>query len=311
MLRTLALALVALAFIAPAHAQGGRLTLAPATPVMTADTTSGTLYYTPYAPGSGNSDLSLSLAGTAGNTLYDVFEGTGGLCLGPAWTDATHRFMPLQRSNGTLVNTENLSCATIGTGTYLGTILTDAAGGTVTVTASYGTARRWGVWNAYNRLETCLEEGEVGNALDYTSAYAYPTWGPEHSNSANNITILVGLAEEPIEVRAFQNVYSLAYYYGSGRNQGYTALAIGWNSTTVPLGIWAGLNAENFITSPNSFAVGGTLYTDHLVPPFAGYGVAYPLESDKSLGATARRVGGQDHNGNNELEAMMIACYRT
>lgn len=89
---------------------GGRLTLASGTPVMSADTTSSTLYYTQHCgttfPLSGSdtsfTELSLSLSGLTANGVYDVFAGSSGLFTGPAWSTGAFNSI----SNVTAITTD-------------------------------------------------------------------------------------------------------------------------------------------------------------------------------------------------------------
>lgn len=83
--------------------------------------------------------------------------------------------------------------------TYLGTILTDAAAaGKVSFTygasASGGTAARFGVWNAYNRVVVATRVVDTGTTYTYTSA----TIRQARASAGNQITFVYGQAEDGV-----------------------------------------------------------------------------------------------------------------
>lgn len=279
-LRTLTAA-VALATSLPAAAQiptqlpGGRLTLATGTPVMTADTTSATLYYTPYLPGFPSTELSVSLALLPAGAIFDVFtDGISSVCLGSQWANANTRTDALTRVSGVLVGPS--PCGSQGT--YLGTVQIDPTPGQITANFSYGLSRRFGVWNAYNQKRVCLRAGEPGHG-NYVVGSPYPNWIPLHSDAGNSLSILLGLAEEPIEIKAWHTGYAHA---DVTNRQGYWAIAVGWNSTTTPSGFWGQDNTENLLSGSGlTGAIGVSIseISTYTPPLFQGAGVATALET--------------------------------
>lgn len=157
---------------------------------------------------------SLSLvAAHAANTLYDVFifnnSGVPTLVTGPAWAVSTSGSgargtgagtTQIQRISGVWVNSvqmtgrNGVSTFTINANlaTYLGTIWIDAAAGQVSCLGSYGQSRKWGVWNAYNRVPIMLRAGD--STASWTEATA--TIRPINNNTANSLGVMCGLAEE-------------------------------------------------------------------------------------------------------------------
>jgi hypothetical protein len=83
--------------------------------------------------------------------------------------------------------------------TYLGTILTDAASaGLVSYTfgasASGGTAARFGVWNAYNRVIVATTVTDSGTQYTYTTA----TVRQARASAGNQIGFVVGIPEDGV-----------------------------------------------------------------------------------------------------------------
>lgn len=234
---------------------GGRLTLATATPVMTSTVTAaGTVYYTPYV---GNlipiwngsvflptqfTELSNILAnssvGNAGpaaavgsHAVYDLFvwssSGTLFLTRGPAWTNATTRGYTLTRTSGILTNTSAITNGPAGgAGTFVGTIATDAAGGTVTFStggsASGGTAGILDVWNMNNRvIETA---GSVDSGAQYT--YSSATIRQARASAGNQIQFVTGLQEDTGIISLFGRILTNVTVTSTG------SFGIGIDSTT-------------------------------------------------------------------------------
>jgi len=233
----------------------GRLTLTSGAPFPSVDTATSTVYYTPYC---GNlvpiyngasfvplsfSELSLGLVGShSSDTIYDVFafnnSGVVTLVTGPAWTSSTAGSgsrgtgagtTQLTRISGLYVNTVSMTgrngsnTYSIGANlaTYLGSILIAASAGQINCHAGYGTARQWGVWNAFNRLPIVLREGDP--ALTWT--YGTIAWRAANNNANNKITTFCGLAEEHIDVTYIT--------ISSATNLEYET-AIGVNSASAP-----------------------------------------------------------------------------
>lgn len=277
---------------APPGACDGRLTLVTGVPVPVTDVTAATtLYYTPY---SGNSialytgaawaihtftERSLSLAGLAANTLYDVwlYDNSGTLTLETtAWTNGTTRATALTRQDGVLVQ----SGAT--TRRYLGTFRTTASVGQ----AEDSLAKRW-LWNVANRVARPLRAMEPANTWTYNGSYRQA-----NNNAANQIDLIVGVAEDALEVRV---VASGASDSASNR----AGVGIGLDSTTT---LAAGTLATNVSTG---VANGGLAMSANLVTiPTEGRHFFAWLEQAQAGGATNTWVG-----DNNEPAVAQSGIY--
>lgn len=213
---------------------GGRLTLTTATPVLTSDVTSATtIYYTPYrglffpcyngtqtVMVSIGAELSLALASNSGYTGYhqsgknfDLFlvkdAGTVRLVSGPAWTSDTARNAALAYKNGFLTNSASMT-ARFGSGSsdtitvaaneglYVGTFRASADGTTLwtanPAAASGGGNARLFLWNMYNRVAVTATSRDSANTWNYTTA----TWRSANNSASNRISLVAGLADEPI-----------------------------------------------------------------------------------------------------------------
>lgn len=228
-------------------------------PIQTGDVSAATaVYYTPYE---GNlapiyngtllknfsfSQMTLTLvANHTASTLYDAFlflnAGVVTIGTGPAWNTSTAGAgargtgagtTELQRVNGLWTNKNSMTLrngATTYAGiaanqaTYLGSIFIDTAAGQVTCHRTYGQSRKWGVWNAYNRLPVFLKCGDATASWTYNSA----TIRQSRATAGNTLAVFCGLAEEVFDIRFNQTMNA---------NAGIAFSAIGWNSTTVQSG---------------------------------------------------------------------------
>lgn len=216
-----------LASSAVAHVCDGRLTLATATPVTTADQTAkSTVYFTPYK---GNrialydgtdwrlltfAELSIAVPNQA-SKLYDVFAyinaGVVALELSAAWASDTARTDALALQNGVYVKS--------GTTTrrYLGTFRTTTAAGET----EDSLAKRY-VWNYYNRVTRLMQALEPENAWTYNTV---DTWRQANANSANQLDFVVGINEERVKAEVQTSAL------GAAANAVF--LGIGLDSTTV------------------------------------------------------------------------------
>lgn len=210
----------------------GRLTLTSGTAVVIADTAAGNVYYTPYigdrVPISTDgttfkvrqfSELNLQLVSNhLVSTIYDVFlfdnSGTITIGTGPAWNSSGNGSSSrgtgagtteLQRVHGLWTNKNSMTTRNGATtytvaanqGLYVGSILIDSSvSGQVTCHVSYGQARRWNCWNAYNRVPIYIKEG------DPTASWSYTTnaFRSANNDSNNSVSILVGLQEERVDI---------------------------------------------------------------------------------------------------------------
>lgn len=203
----------------------GRLTLTSGTPVTTADVTAAmTIYFAPYkgnriALYDGNrwklytfSELSIAVpASTA--TIYDVYvyDNAGTLTLElTAWTNDTTRATALTTQNGVYVRTG----AT--TRRYVGSFRTTGVSGQT----EDSLAIRY-VWNYYNRVRRALRRVEATASWTYTT----DSWRQANAAGANQLDVVVGVAEVPIQV-----LVTATLSHGTGGTR--AVVGIGEDSTT-------------------------------------------------------------------------------
>lgn len=170
----------------------GRITLASATPVMSASQASAsTIYYTP-AVGNmvpiydgtdmvptvftelsqATTDTTKSPAAVAATKIYDLFvwndAGTIRCTRGPAWTNATTRGYTFTVVNGIALNTSAITNGPAALrGTWVGTIASNASSTIDYIfgaSGNGGVAARLMVWNTYNRVN-------VGTSVVDNTAY--------------------------------------------------------------------------------------------------------------------------------------------
>lgn len=280
-----------------------RLTLVSATPVITSDQTAKTaVFLTPYngnlmpIPINGTvftikqfSELTLTLNGTnyvAGN-IYDVFASVdpadGSTVIvgsGPAWTTATAGSgargtgvgtTELVILNGLNVNKNAITLRNNATtysiiakgALYVGSIYVDTTNGQLNCHTSFGQSRKWGVWNAFNRVPVYLKAGD--STASWT--YAINTWRPSNNSTANSLTVFQGLPEESYNIEFVQRASITA----SGESQN----GIGFNSTTATSGK-TGFSGNSGVANVNTF---DDLSSKFLTPPSLGINVFTALEN--------------------------------
>lgn len=205
----------------------GRLTLTTAVPVTTADVlAAATLYFTPVR---GNqiglynaasawrlysfAELSIALPAAA-NQVYDVFvyDNAGVVTLELlAWTNDTTRATALALQNGVYVKSG------VPTRRYVGTCRTTAVAGQTedSVTKRF-------VWNYYHRVTRALERLETAGWT-----YSTATYRQANASTANQVAVVIGVAEDPVELSVLASV-------GNGAAGVAVAVAIGLDSTTTP-----------------------------------------------------------------------------
>lgn len=219
----------------------GRLTLTSATPVTIADVPAATTLY--WALYGGNqislytgsawvtvsiTQLSITMVGLTASKPYDVFiDYTGGT---PAlevvvWTNDTSRATALAVQDGVYVQTGDADSR------YVGTIYTDAAGGAVT--DSFALRH---VWNYYNRVVRALRVIEAADTWTYTLS----AFQQANNNAANQVDVVVGVAEVAIEV----TVYG---YASNGAAGVQFNVGIGEDGITLKSGTLAPLNTSPVI----------------------------------------------------------------
>lgn len=222
-------------------APSGRLTLTSGTPVLSSDVIGATaVIYTPYIDNNipiyngssvvanAFSEMTLTLAAQhAADTLYDVFvfnnSGVLTLVTGPAWANNTAGSCSrgtgagttqLTRINGHWFNAVSITGARNGASTfniaanlatYLGTIYIDHTAGQVTCHVTFGQNRKWGVWNAFNRVPVILKSGSSGGNwglsgnrafTNQPSSYTASFWNVGSGTTVNGSVSLIGLIEE-------------------------------------------------------------------------------------------------------------------
>ncbi len=215
----------------------GRLTLTTGVPITTGNVTAATaIKFTPYR---GNqlalyngsiwtlyafSELSITVPATT-VTMYDlyVYDNAGTLTLdATAWTNDTTRATALATQDGVLCKTGAL------TRRYLGSFRTTGVSGQTedSLTKRY-------LWNYYNRVQRPLLRQETTATWNYSTA----TIRQANAAAANQVEVVIGVAEDPIDLMLSAAV--------SGTQTMVMGVGIGEDSTTVisPSQIGAGLGS--------------------------------------------------------------------
>lgn len=284
----------------------GYLTLTSNLPVLAADVTAATaVYYTflkgnliPISDGSvfnltPFTELTLTLVSNhSAGAIFDCFvisdSGTLRLVTGPAWTTATagagargtgagttelQRFKGLWTNKVSMTGRYGSSTTTVAAncGTYVGSIYMDGTNGQVSCHRSYGQSRKWGVWNAYNRIPITLIAGD--GTASWTSAPT--TWRVSRAQTVNSLITFCGLAEEAISLQFLQMADSLTNNTASNANIG-----IGLNSATVASGK-VGENRSSTLTSTNA-SLRSDLVASYQLAPTIGPNLINALEQAPS-----------------------------
>jgi hypothetical protein len=294
----------------------GYLTPTSGTPIITSDVISNTtLVYTPYVGnlvpvynGTGFvptvfSELTLTLTSSqAANTIYDVFifnnSGVLTLVTGPAWTQSGAGIgsrgtgagtTQLSRLSGIWVNTVSMtgrnssSTYTIpaNQATYLGSLFIDSVAGQITLHRSFGQARKWAIWNAYNRSAINLLAFDP--TANWTSAPT--TWRQSRADGNNFAMAFCGLAEPQIAALFVQTItQSVAATVAQAQ------IAIGVNSTTGPSGLVGNYEVTN--SAGTTTAVANITAKTFLTSPL-GINQIYMLEQAPFGGVNNQYNGGQ------------------
>lgn len=289
----------------------GRLTPTTATPIIATGVTAGTaVYYTPYI---GNlipiydgtqfnatefSELTLTLSAShLASQIYDawIWEESDVVTIGtgPAWTVATAGSCArgtgagtteLVRTNGLWTNANSLTTRngattyTVGAtmATYVGSIFMDGTNGQISCLVAYGQARKFGVWNAYNRAPIILKAGDSTASWTYGTA----TLRPSNNDANNKITVFSGLAEEIYETRFIQKtIATTGATVDQNRENG-----IGWNSTTAASGK---IGYSQIIFSAAGGGTGASdLVAEYIQQPAIGINNITALERAAAAGIT-------------------------
>ncbi len=264
----------------------GRLTLTSATPVLATNAVAATaVYYTPFI---GNlvpiyngtsmtptefSELTLTLAAShTASSIYDVFvfsnSGVLTIATGPSWTTVTAGSSARGSGAGTtqiarvkglwtnavaMTGRNGATTYSIGANlaTYVGSIYMDASNGQVSCLQSYGQSRKWGVWNAYNRVPIIMKGGDPTASWDYRTATIREQRGQV---GTNRITVFTGLAEEYFDARLKGRVAMTLDAAGAAAS---ADAGIGWDSITAYSGTTSTIAQSlpaNGVTSENYLA---------------------------------------------------------
>ena len=253
-------------------ASSGRLTLTSGTPVTSTDVTAATsVYFTPYR---GNqislfdgtfwlrrafSELSLSLAGLAADTNYDVFlyDVAGVLTLqAVAWTNATTRATALTLQNGVRVK----SGAT--TYRYLGSFRTT---GTIGQTED-SLAKRF-LQNEAHPEPAAVKVFEGTDSWTYTTA----TWRQANGAAGNQIALLNANTDRPLSLRA-------KGLSGQSNSQVERYTGIGEDSTSAP--------STSATTAGAGTPGQATTTAEYVAVPPLGYHYYAQLEYSEAAGTT-------------------------
>lgn len=296
----------------------GRLSLTNGVPVLGTGLTGANVYYsvfvgnlvpiyngTTFVPTEvSNLQLALHSSHTV-NTVFDVFvapvSGVLTLVTGPAWANSSPgtgsrgtgaASTEITRIKGIWVNAVDMTARngtttySIGANraTYLGSIMIDAVAGQVTCHTTWGQARKWGVWNAYNRQPIELRAGDA--SVSWSSA---PTTFRQSNGVANNYALaFAGLPEEMFEIDFSQSVRQAV------NNSDCTAdIAIGVNSTTVASGRFGRGFLNMQFSAAGPMTVQQMLNAKHVLNPFLGYNTINMLEQ-AGTGSTSNQFFGTD-----------------
>jgi hypothetical protein len=288
----------------------GYLTLVSGTPQITSDQAAATSVY--YTPDAGNlvpiydgtrwvmkefDELTLTLAAQhLANTIYDVFvwleSGVVTIGTGPAWATSTAGAgargtgagtTQLTRTKGLHLNTVSMttrngaSTYTVAASraTWLGSILIDGTNGQVTCHVSWGSARRWAVWNAHNQRPIQIF------ARDSTSSYVYTlgTVRPANGDTNNHVRVFSGLADKRVKL-TYQQTRTAG---GGSAISSFSMIGIGVDTTAT----MTGSNGHGG-AGPSSGGAYSTRVTDtayYTLAGLLGVSVITALESNSISGA--------------------------
>ena len=205
------------------------------------------------------SDTTNSPAAAVAGGLYDYFvwfkSGAATLSRGPAWTNSTTRSLSLSRVAGFQTNSVQITNGpAAGYGLFVGSIVCDAGGATVTfnpapAAASGGpTGGAWvGLWNQFNRVSVGASARDSNSSWSYTTA----SWRAADGQAANNIiTFVTGQQEDMLAAsytvvgRANQSVPSNGVAIGIGVDSVTSAVA-----AATPAHADAASSAESSVTA--------------------------------------------------------------
>lgn len=224
--------------------QDFRLTLTSGVPVTPTDVTAATtLYFTPFQ---GNrvalhngavwkvrrhAEISIAVPATTA-TVYDVFlvdaPGVPFLEL-LAWSSGTARATALVMLDGVRVKSGDSKRR------YVGTIRTAGVSGQ---TEDSRTKRF--VWNQDNRAVRPLRQMDTTASWTYASA----TWRQARASAANQVEVVIGLAEDQMSLNSF------TYGFNSTATGRIVRNAVGQNSTSAPTDTVGGASVTDSVALP-------------------------------------------------------------
>jgi hypothetical protein len=239
----------------------------------------------------------ITSSGSTASTIQDecVFSNNGvpTLVTGPSWTTVTPGAgsrgtgagsAQIIRLNGIWVNANSitgyngLSSFTIAANecTYVGSILVDTTAGQVSAFRSIGQARKWGIWNAYNRQRIVVQLSDP--TASWTDGGV--TWHQTHGVATNNLMTFTGLPEEEV-MTSYEQFVNVGF---SSTATLAAAISIGINEVTSPSGTIGDLVFS--IPTGSSQSLQGNVKAEFILAPNLGANVLNAL-SNIAVGATS------------------------
>ena len=301
----------------------GRLTPTSLTPVISTSVTAGTaVYYTPYV---GNlvpiwdgskyvqrnfNQLTLTLnANHVANAIYDVFATLSGstvvIATGPSWNTATAGLgargagagtTQLERVGGIWVNAAEMTArngattysVVVNRATYLGSIHIDGTNGQVSCLLAYGVSRKFGVWNAYNRVPIRLKAGDPAASWAYNVA----TYRASNNLAVNSLKVFSGLAEDVYHFE-FAQAVRLTNATASAAAVQESFIGVGFNSATVISGMEGRIGNSGDVANTLS---SGDLSARYIAPPSLGMNEITALEKGNATAGMTTTYQGTEAN---------------
>jgi hypothetical protein len=283
----------------------------PTSPIVNSDqAAAGALFYRPYkgnlVPISNGTlftvrefaEKTLTLhANHVANGIYDVFlfddNGTITIGTGPVWTTVTAGSgargtgagtTELDLLKGLLVNKVAVTMRNGATtysvgalsGLYVGTILIDGSAGQVSCHVTWGSSRKWGVWNAYNHETISLQTGENTSSWNNASA----TVRPSNNTATNVVSLVIGLPVVRVNITHTQRM-SLKPDGASSTEQAVTC-GIGINSSSAFSGTQGFVTVDSNAVGGTTGAYGSTATALHTMQPAIGAHNIFAMEQGNS-----------------------------
>jgi hypothetical protein len=309
---------------------GGRLTLVSGSPLMSVDTTSTTLYYSPYSSdtfpvldgtlawqirtfsSSRTDQVGAQMSGGskwAGGQSRDVF-GTisGSICTGPSWPGSDLTSRKLTRYAGVLVNSAVITCDTTSITavscpqyqcTYLGSI-NPSVTGQLTAQFSYGQDRKFEVWTAYaqNQVDIVLHVGATNVQYMPTNQYPAFNYFGNPPSSLNGGTFFSGLPTN-LDVAYYQGMFINSQ---SGPSGMIAAVCL---NGLVNVGFWAKFSSDTTV-------IAGGAGTDarYNASAMVGQNKLYMCVAKANTATSTVWGGTPNYAPNYEVNGVMFVRYR-